>query len=540
MPQLRGRVLVIDDNEMWLEIFQDILRRLGLEVITAQTYSEAVNLLETQYFHLAVMDVRLEGDDSEQNTQGLDILDYIDQIGLGSTIAKIVITGFGNREWAREAFKQHDVYDFIHKKGPDGKGFDEEDFVRSIREAFVKKVKTNPALDLTFVDGTTFDQLALDLLRLDKDAETPDMLRWEIEDLLRKLFFSASSLTISRYSEGHSGSGVFKVEPFYEGQGQAVPVIVKYGRVSTVEVEADNFETYVRRFVSGQRYTVLDCRARTKSLGGIIYSFIGSPLEKMQNFSSFYARNDVATICLALHDLFAENCRKWYENRDAIRVHNMRELYWGPAGTNLANLESSFEQMYGRFKERSSLVFPGLEREFINPIYNDFVRDKPLYFPAYLAVTHGDLNGENLFVDHEHHTWLIDFARTGKGHIARDFVALESVVKFQLLEEESLSKLCTFEAALLKPSRFTDGVSLPDSMSSEMKKAFAVISYLRELAANVVKPSQDMYDYYAGLFYNALNLTRYYHLLQLKRKKYHILMSSALLCEKLQQLSGMH
>jgi CheY-like chemotaxis protein len=539
MSDLKGRVLVVDDKEMWLEIFTDLLQNLGLEVVTTTTLSEAKKLLVAQYFHLAIIDMRLQGDASK-DTQGMDLLDYIDEMGLGDVIVKIVITWHGTRERTREAFKHHDVYDFVPKQGPDGQGFDGEDFTRTIRSAFAEKVRIAAELKMSFVDGTTLDQLALALKQLEKDDESPWMLRWELEDLLRKLFFGASSMVLSQYSKGHSGSGVLKVEPFYKAQGQAAPVIVKYGRISMIQTEACNYEEYVKRFVSGRRYTVLNSYARTKSLGGIVYSFIGAPLEKVQDFNTFYRHHDVETIRAALQDLFVENCRKWYENREAARPHNIADLYWGPAGTDLVSLESNFEHMYKRFEGKEVIDnFPQIERAFVNPMYHDFVREKPLYFPAYLAVTHGDLNGENIFVDHEDHTWLIDFAKTGKGHITRDFVTVESVIKFQLLREKDLSNLYAFERALLAPDQFTDALSPPDiSMSSEMEKAFLVIQYLRGLAANVVQPSVGMSDYYAGLFYNALNLMRYYHLLKMKQKKYYILMSAALLCEKLERLSG--
>ena len=40
------------------------------------------------------------------------------------------------------------------------------------------------------------------------------------------------------------------------------------------------------------------------------------------------------------------------------------------------------------------------------------------------AITHGDLHGDNIFVD-DIHAWAIDFERSGEGHILRDFTELE-------------------------------------------------------------------------------------------------------------------
>jgi hypothetical protein len=157
---------------------------------------------------------------------------------------------------------------------------------------------------------------------------------------------------------------------------------------------------------------------------------------------------------------------------------------------------------------------------------------------VYTATSHGDLNGDNFFVDQDNHTWMIDFFRTGNGHILRDFVALESVIKFQLLEEENLKGLYELEKAIITPNSFADKLAPPDiPMSDAIAKAFTCIEHLRELAGKVVQPGQDIHEYYAGLFYHTLNLLRYYHLLQLKRRKHYILLSAAMLCSRLEALA---
>lgn len=534
---LRGRALVVDDQLVWLELFEELLLELGLEVVPANNYEDAINLLNSQYFHLAVVDVRLQDDDAK-NTQGLEILSHINEIGLGDVVAKIVITGYGTRDWARESFKAHKAHDFIPKQGPEGKGFDDEDFVQSVETAFSDKLKINFDLEIEFIHGLTLDELASRAMRDDNGKESLEAIRWELDDLMRKLFPDARSLTVSRVSGGHSRTSVIRVEPFYERQGQAGALIIKYGRVSEIEREASNFARYVRRFTSERRHTSLECKARTRLLGGIGYSLIGAPFEKVRSLNDFYSQSEANGVCLVLDDLFDQNCRRWYENRSKKRTRNLAHLYWEPAGTTHEKLLRCFQQMYPRFVDRPRITFPQVDGEFVNPVYHSFVRDKPIYLPVYTAITHGDLNGENVFVDQDNHTWMIDFSQTGDGHISRDFVTLESVIKFQLLEEESLRALYEFEKAILSPDSLTDSLRLPQiPMSTQMAKAFTVIEHLRELAGTVIQPSKEMHAYYAGLFYHTLNLIRYYHLLRLKRRKHYILLSAAMLCEKLGKLA---
>ena len=536
--RIKGRALVVDDQEVWQELFEELLKELGLEVAVADNYEDAIKLLDSQYFHLAVLDVRLK-DSDEKNRQGMEILSYIDKIDLGDVITKIVITGYGTREWTRESFKAYKVYDFIPKQGPDGKGFDEEDFIQNVESAFAEKVGINFGLEIEFVHGLTLEELASQVVLTGEDNEQAKMICWELDDLLRKLFSEANAILISGVSDGHSKTSVVRVEPFYEGQGQAGACIVKYGHVDEIQTEADNFEKYVKRFTAEQRHTSLVTKARTRLLGGIVYSLVGAPLERACSFNDFYAKSQIAEICLVLEDLFSENCRRWYENRQPKRTRNLADLYWQPAGTTLDKLTESFQHMYPRFVDQARISFTGIDDEVVNPLHSAFVKEKPIYLPVHTAITHGDLNGDNIFVDKDNHTWMIDFFRTGEGHILRDFVTLESVIKFQLLDEETLEALYEFEKALLTPVNFAEELALPQiQVSNEMNKAFEAVKCLRRLAGKVIQPSQDMRDYYAGMFYHTLNLIRYYHLLQLRRRKYYILLSAAMLCQKLENLAA--
>jgi hypothetical protein len=356
-----------------------------------------------------------------------------------------------------------------------------------------------------------------------------EMLQWELDDLIRKLFPDANRLIISPVSGGHSRSGVVKVEPIYENRGQASALMMKYGLVNEIEQETKNFQD-IKRFTDGQRHTILERKARTRLLGGIVYSLI----DKTLSFNDFYLTNNSKTICFVLDDLFSKTCRKWYENRQPKRTMNMLELYWMPAHNKYEELISCFRHMYPSYIDKPRITFHGLEGDFVNPIYHHFVKNKPIYLPVHTAITHGDLHGENLLVDRDNHTWMIDFYRTGEGHIFRDFVALETTIKFQLFNEEDLGVLYEFEKIVQAPKEFSENLdrsSFP--MSEDTDKVFDAIECLRKHAGRVVQPSEEIRDYYAGLFYQTMNLIRYYNLLQFKQRKYYILLSAAMLCEKL-------
>ncbi len=60
---------------------------------------------------------------------------------------------------------------------------------------------------------------------------------------------------------------------------------------------------------------------------------------------------------------------------------------------------------------------------------------------TYEAVTHGDLHGDNLLIDSRKNAWVIDFERSGEGHVLQDFIELESDILNRLEAGEIISYL---------------------------------------------------------------------------------------------------
>jgi hypothetical protein len=153
-----------------------------------------------------------------------------------------------------------------------------------------------------------------------------------------------------------------------------------------------------------------------------------------------------------------------------------------------------------------------------------------------VAATHGDLNGNNVLIDANDFTWLIDFFRTSKGHILRDFIELETTVKFELMNVSDIKAIHEMETALLKPSNFDENLEFSNNFhNDELAKAFSVIKSLRSLAHDQIRPSKDMREYYIGLFYQTLNLLRYYWIMRKrpKARRRYILLSASMLCKRL-------
>lgn len=91
------RILIVEDDAFFREIFSDILRDEGYQVDTVSSGNEALKMLEKSTYHLVVTDMVL------QDISGLDILSRAKQ--MDSDIEVIVVTGYGNMESAIYALK---------------------------------------------------------------------------------------------------------------------------------------------------------------------------------------------------------------------------------------------------------------------------------------------------------------------------------------------------------------------------------------------------------------------------------------------------
>jgi two-component system, NtrC family, response regulator HydG len=58
---VKGYILLVDDNEAFLDSTKDVLEEEGYEVMTASTGEEAIRRVETQNFHVVVMDIKMPG-----------------------------------------------------------------------------------------------------------------------------------------------------------------------------------------------------------------------------------------------------------------------------------------------------------------------------------------------------------------------------------------------------------------------------------------------------------------------------------------------
>jgi diguanylate cyclase (GGDEF)-like protein len=91
------KILIVEDDAFFREIFSDLLREEGYLIDTAGSGTEALEKIARFNYHLVVTDMVL------QDISGLDVLSRVKQMDTG--IEVIVVTGYGNMESAIYALK---------------------------------------------------------------------------------------------------------------------------------------------------------------------------------------------------------------------------------------------------------------------------------------------------------------------------------------------------------------------------------------------------------------------------------------------------
>lgn len=104
----KGNVLVVDDEHLIRELFNDLLEDEGYNIMSAANADEALNIIKENPHKVDVifLDIMMPG------KTGLEIMDDINQLAPESAI--IIMTAYPSMDYAIEAIKKG-VYDFLKK-----------------------------------------------------------------------------------------------------------------------------------------------------------------------------------------------------------------------------------------------------------------------------------------------------------------------------------------------------------------------------------------------------------------------------------------
>jgi len=532
----QGRVLIVENEQRWRDALTGILQRAGFQAEAVGTTAEAWECLEEAFYHLAILDIRMEDDSDPSDTEGIGLLRRLSTEGLTEAMSVIMLSAYGTKDQMREAFKTHRIADFLNKDE-----FDDREFTRQVKEIFANHLQINLNLIIHWQQISGPDQVVLNLKiggeRVKYKSPKRERLAEELDDLLCRLFNRADSLLVKPMTSGLSGLAVLLATPSSSTAGAGQPFIVKCGDVQEVNSESQRFKEYVQNFIGGGRITSLIEHRRTAHLGGIKYSLLGTASNQLESFGSFYKRAALPDIKKALDDLFLVTCGQWYANPGRVELHNLTAEYVQHLELSVETLEQHrINLKSAQGKELLRMTNISEDRFFTNPILA--MASQPFVEPTYICPTHGDLSESNVLLDEAGHTWLIDFGRTGPSHILRDVAQLDTAVRILLLgeDEATLDERLKLEDALCRVDKFGDLQQLADDFETEnsaLAKADATAIHLRKLAHKLVERNlnANFKEYDIALYYYALGYLGHYILPKVQRE--HALLSASLLADRL-------
>ncbi|MFO7632164.1 MAG: response regulator, partial [Caldilinea sp.] len=398
-----AHVLLLEDDSLWVDSVREVVAPHVQTFHAAASLMKATSLIESHYFTVAIVDISLIGGDPK-DSQGMEFLRMLAERKLDDVVAVIILSAYGDMDRLRKAFRDFHVYDFLSKIN-----FQASELIEAIRGT----LEEHGRLENLTIEVESRRQLASLWERFDwPQRETPQELINELGDLLRRLFPGATDLFLQPMPAGQSGAVVVKAEPIYSAK-RGSPVIVKFGKRDKIEVERDNYDAHIERFISNQASTRLRY-VPGRVMGAIAYSLVGPDLGGVMALAEYFPKASEDDLRRVFDNLFLHTCRRWYENREQPRrTRDLVELYenglhihdWGVIWQGMEKVTPDLAT--------SRLSFPGVEGDFPNPKAWLAARNHQIYLPVWLATTHGDLNEHNVLVTDDNRTWLIDFYRTG-------------------------------------------------------------------------------------------------------------------------------
>jgi DNA-binding response OmpR family regulator len=543
--KIPNTVLIVDNEAEVRESARLRLETKGYHAFVAKTADEARRILESERVYLAIIDVRLQDDNDPNDVSGLDLA-----AELGPEIAKIILTGFRTPEVTRRA-----LIGYLNQVAPAQDVIAKQDGPRKLLETvervFANKVhdQINFSLEIHYGKGFTLQQLMIPM-----EDSIDSLEEVEVEELFRRLFRRESKIKLYYIPLGRGGASVALVKPFYNGM-EGSPVVVKFGPVERINKEVSAYRDHVEPFVHRHSTVLIGQPVRTHRLAGCKLLFVGCSVDDPQDFNTFYRDKSVSGEKLqqVIQNIFAQTCgiwyngkREWKEYDDYLSQVMARELSLdlasGHSEPEAALNELSDGKLFHRVTfdaspQRLRVQIDGAEEELPNPLFVATRLQDHLPHPSFAAITHGDLNGRNLFVDEAGCTWLIDFYRTGWGPALRDAAELESAIKFELIHSKNLPALLAFEHAVVTPATFPEELALPRRASGwEFQRALAAIQAVRKAACEIAE-TERMDEYYAMLLFYALKMMTWKGISSVDRRRRqfrqrHALYSAALLSAK--------
>ena len=528
------KILLVEDLEQFYTPIMRWLKEDGYRVRLATSRKEAQSALESDHFHMGLIDIQLV-DGDERNEDGLLLLEDIDKMGLTNHFPTIILTAHGNKDRVLRAFRDLGVSGFIEKKP----GFRRE-LLDEVERVFQEEVRIK--FDLAYSENAEqiFREVAQDVNWSMATAPPSAILAPQIQDLFGRLFADADRVHVAKLQPGLTGAAVVRVQPTYTNGGTGRSYVAKIGRKDKVETESDRYETNVVRFLPVNTVGHMGVEY-SRHIGALLYTLAENENARLVEFDEYYYQAEPDEIIESLNNLFQKTCKNWYESRQ-LEMGDIRQLYYDAFRMDETKLVNRIQIVLPDFDPSAETFrFSPDELPLRNPVaWLRLYRDE-LVMPVNQCITHGDLTGRNIMVDETGKCWLIDFYRTYRSHILRDFMVLETDIVYRLLPLLSMVDFLKMQETLMEADRTGMLPVLPAELTSEVHKAIQVVFALRQMAHSFARSVNGSVEtarkeHLASVLMGTLNVVRLRHIEE--QRKLQAMHSAVLIVGELDRLAG--
>lgn len=488
------RVLVVENDPRARSQLLEVLARPGYIVRAVEGSGPALQenakkLAASFRPHVVVMDLRLVDDEYSSDRSGLELL----KERSFSSSRCVLHSAYLNDDYkvTREALIEARVADVI------GKEESPRRLIEAIEQAARKDCICCREFSIEWPAG--WDEVKVVKALFGEVAEFPADI---VTDVLGHLFPEASKVRLeSLRGAAQTSASVFRGRSvlFQAWTDNKEPFVVKLAPRDRTTKEVNAYQEYIKDRLLGRFYAELQDHKIFWELGGICYSFLGSSQKAIETLAVFYQHHKSS-------DEIIKPLRHFFEEVWSRHYSTSQEPFDG----SLFSAYNTFLKLNKRLGESQFLEevldFPGLPGRHLNPVrWLLEHRDESLIPNVKQAITHGDLHGDNLFIEGEH-AWAIDFERSRQGPILRDFVELEQDIVLRLIRLPANDFKIFHDLALVlsAPKTPEDGLSIPVAEHSEgIIKCLNVIRALRSMAHKMTG-YRDMREYYWGLLFVTL------------------------------------
>ncbi len=364
-------------------------------------------------------------------------------------------------------------------------------------------------------------------------SQWPD--EWDI--ITRRIYADSSRVALTQLSGGYSAT-TFQVDSYDAHGRRMIPTVLKLSTLDFTAREEKAYHEHVKKFILNNS-TVIMGRATQGEWAGLRYNFVGvnGPDSTLSWLADHYLRRPVEELKPLFNTLFSKILWPWYgqPRHAAIRLYAEHD-----PGQIFPRIAEDARQLLGVDPEASVIRCPELGMDLPNPYHflgREFPRRGTHTQPGPTAITHGDLNLNNILLDEKENMYVIDFSETRPRNIVADFARLEPLLALQMTRldgDEDLRRLTEFAAGLTEVAWIGDPPPLRYTGDDPMvAKAWHIIGLLRRYAGELLGPKGDMTLYWLPLLQWTLPLVSFRQL-DVRRKRLSMY-GSALICRKIME-----